>query len=57
MTIVYYSRETGDITKKQTKKRKAEIEHMLVHAGFARTQTPGVWVHTGWFSKIKEETK
>lgn len=57
MTIVYYSRETGDITKKQTKKRKAEIEHMLVQAGFAKTQTPGVWVHTGWFAKIKEKTK
>ena len=57
MTIVYYSRETGDITEKLTKKRKAEIEHMLVQAGFARTQTPGVWVHAGWFAKIKEETK
>ena len=57
MTIVYYSRETGDITEKQTTKRKAEIEHMLVQAGFGRTQTPGVWVHTGWFAKIKEETK
>ena len=33
MTIVYYSRETGGITEKQTKKRKAEIEHMLVQAG------------------------
>lgn len=57
MTIVYYSRETGDVTEKLTKKRKAEIEHMLVQAGFAKTQTPGVWVHAGWFAKIKEETK
>ena len=57
MTIVYYSREAGDIAEKFTKKRKAEIEHMLAQAGFARTQTPGVWVHTGWFAKIKEETK
>ena len=57
MTIVYYSRETGDITEKLTKKRKAEIEHMLVQAGFVKTQTPGVWVHAGWFAKIKEETK
>lgn len=57
MTIVYYSRETGDITEKQTKKRKAEIEHMLAQAGFAKMQTPGVWVHAGWFAKIKEETK
>ena len=57
MIIVYYSRETGDITEKLTKKRKAEIEHMLVRAGFAKTQTPGVWVHAGWLAKIKEETK
>lgn len=57
MTIVYYSRKTGDITEKLTKKRKAEIEHMLVQSGFAKTQTPGVWMHAGWFAKIKEEAK
>lgn len=51
--IVFYSRVTGDISRKHGYKRRQEAADALRRNGF--TEDSGVWVLEGWIAKIRED--
>lgn len=51
--IVFYSRATGNISRKHGYKRQQEAAEALRKNGF--TEDSGVWVAEGWLAKIRED--
>lgn len=51
--IVYYNRETGNISRKRNYKRKLDAVADLRKAGFA--ENAGIWVADNWLAKIRED--
>ena len=49
--IVFYSRATGNISRKHGYKRQQEAAEALRKNGF--TEDSGVWVAEGWLAKIR----
>lgn len=53
--IVFYSRVTGNISRKHNYKRRQDAADALRKNGFS--EDSGVWVAEGWLAKIREENK
>lgn len=53
--IVFYSRVTGDISRKHGYKRRQEAAESLRRNGF--TENAGIWVAENWLAKIREDNK
>ena len=54
--IVFYSRVTGDISRKHGYKRQQEAVCDLRENGFSEDSS-GVWVADNWLAKIREDNK
>lgn len=52
--IVFYSRVTGDISRKRGYKRRQAAAEALRQNGFAEDAS-GVWVAENWLAKIRED--
>lgn len=52
--IVFYSRVTGDISRKHGYKRRQDAAEALRKNGFAEDSS-GVWVADNWLAKIRED--
>ena len=53
--IVYYNRETGNISWKRNYKRQLDAVADLRKSGFAEDR--GIWVAEGWLAKIREDNE
>lgn len=53
--IVFYSRVTGDISRKRGYKRRQAAAFDLRENGFAEDSS-GVWVAENWLAKIREDS-
>ena len=53
--IVFYNRDTGNISRKHGYKRWQDAADALRKNGFTEDSS-GVWVAEGWLAKIREET-
>lgn len=51
--IVFYNRDTGNISRKHGYKRWQDAADALRKNGF--TEDSGVWVAEGWLAKIRED--
>ena len=51
--IVFYNRNTGNISRKHGYKRRQDAAEALRKNGF--TENSGVWVAEGWLAKIRED--
>ena len=52
--IVFYSRVTGDISRKRNYRRWQDADEALRKNGFTEDSS-GVWVAEGWLAKIRED--
>lgn len=52
--IVFYSRATGNISRKHGYKRRQDAAEALRKNGFTEDSS-GVWVAKGWLAKIRED--
>lgn len=53
--IVFYNRDTGNISRKHGYKRRQEAAEALRKNGFA--EDSGVWVAERWLAKIREDNQ
>lgn len=53
--IVFYNRDTGNISRKRNYKRWQDAADALRKNGF--TEDSGVWVAEGWLAKIREDNE
>ena len=53
--IVFYNRDTGNISRKHGYKRRQEAADDLRENGFAE-DSGGVWVAENWLAKIREDS-
>lgn len=53
--IVFYNRDTGNISRKHNYKRRQDAADALRKNGFTEDSS-WVWVAEGWLAKIREET-
>lgn len=53
--IVFYNRDTGNISRKHGYKRRQDAAEALRKNGF--TEYSGVWVAEGWLAKIREDNQ
>ena len=53
--IVFYNRDTGNISRKRNYKRWQDAADALRKNGFA--EDSGVWAAPGWFAKVREDKK
>lgn len=54
--IVFYNRDTGNISRKHGYKRRQAAAFDLRKNGFTEDSS-GVWVTEGWLAKIREDNK
>lgn len=52
--IVFYNRDTGNISRKHNYKRRQDADDALRKNGF-NEDSSGVWVAEGWLAKIRED--
>ena len=53
--IVFYNRNTGNISRKRNYKRKLDAVADLRKNGFA--ENAGIWVADNWLAKIREDNE
>lgn len=54
--IVFYNRDTGNISRKHGYKRRQDAAEALLKNGFTEDSS-GVWVAYNWLAKIREDNK